>query len=79
MKIPYGESNFKKVISNKFLYIDKTPYIKTLEDESSFNILLRPRRFGKSLFLSSLYYYYDIAHKDLFHDLFGNLYDAPAP
>ncbi len=73
MKIPYGESNFKKIISNNFLYIDKTAYVRTLEDVSSFNILLRPRRFGKSLFLSSLRYYYDIAYKDAFKDIFGGL------
>ena len=73
MKIPYGESNFKKIITNDFLYIDKTSYIETLEQHGNFNILLRPRRFGKSLFLSCLWYYYDIRFKDDFVALFGNL------
>jgi hypothetical protein len=73
MKIPYGESNFQKIITQGFLYIDKTPYIETLEENSSYNILLRPRRFGKSLFLSTLWYYYDISFKDDFTALFSGL------
>ncbi|HHB94079.1 MAG TPA: AAA family ATPase, partial [Campylobacterales bacterium] len=60
-KIIYGESNFKKIkINNDYLYIDKTNYIEKLENiNESFLIFLRPRRFGKSLFLSTLQYYYD--------------------
>ena len=60
-KIIYGESNFKKVkINNDYLYIDKTSHIESLENiNESFMIFLRPRRFGKSLFLSTLQYYYD--------------------
>uniref|UniRef100_UPI00405693B0 AAA family ATPase n=1 Tax=Candidatus Electrothrix sp. TaxID=2170559 RepID=UPI00405693B0 len=73
MKIPYGESNFKKIITQAFLYIDKTEYIAALEENGSYNILLRPRRFGKSLFLSSLWYYYDINFEEEFDALFGNL------
>ncbi len=56
-KIPYGESNFKKVIEDGFVYIDKTSYISKLEKAVSHIFLLRPRRFGKSLFLSMLEYY----------------------
>lgn len=74
MKIPYGQSNFKKVISQGFYYVDKTAYIRTLEDEGEYTVLLRPRRFGKSLFLSMLFYYYDIAHTDEFDTLFGHRY-----
>ncbi|MCI5146927.1 MAG: AAA family ATPase, partial [Candidatus Electrothrix sp. AR3] len=73
MKIPYGLSNFKDVISEGYLYIDKTAYIETLEQEGKFNILLRPRRFGKSLFLSTLWHYYDIRFKDAFEELFSGL------
>ncbi|MCK5854092.1 MAG: AAA family ATPase, partial [Sulfurovaceae bacterium] len=60
-KIIYGESNFKKVkINNDYFYIDKTKHIESLENlNESFMIFLRPRRFGKSLFLSTLQYYYD--------------------
>jgi hypothetical protein len=81
MKIPYGESDFRKIRTDNYLYIDKTAYIRQLEEQGSFNILLRPRRFGKSLFLSALQYYYDIHSKDEFEVLFGGLNagDNPTP
>lgn len=79
LKIPYGESNFKKVIKEGFVYIDKTHYIPQLEAVGSHLFLLRPRRFGKSLFLSMLEYYYDIAYKNEFETLFGHLAIAQAP
>ncbi|TXH66463.1 MAG: AAA family ATPase [Thiothrix sp.] len=78
-KIPYGESNFKKVIEEGFVYIDKTGYIPKLEVAGSHIFLLRPRRFGKSLFLSMLEYYYDVARKDEFEALFGKLYIGQHP
>ncbi|MFZ1568035.1 MAG: AAA family ATPase [Thiolinea sp.] len=78
-KIPYGESNFKKVIEEGFVYIDKTSYIPQLEAAGSHIFLLRPRRFGKSLFLSMLEYYYDVARKDEFEALFGKLYIGQHP
>ena len=79
MKIPYGLSNFKDVITEGYLYIDKTAYIEKLEQQGKFNLLLRPRRFGKSLFLSSLWYYYDIRFRDEFEAIFGNLYIGKNP
>ncbi len=79
MKIPYGLSNFKDVITEGYLYIDKTSYIEKLEQQGKFNILLRPRRFGKSLFLSSLWHYYDIRYKDDFNAIFSNLYIGKHP
>ncbi len=72
MKIPYGLSHYKTVIKEGYTYIDKTAYIKTLEETGRHNMLLRPRRFGKSLFLSMLWYYYDSNYKDDFESLFGN-------
>ena len=78
-KIPYGESNFKKVIEEGFVYIDKTDYIPKLEAAGSHIFLLRPRRFGKSLFLSMLEYYYDVARKNEFETLFGQLYIGQHP
>ena len=75
-KIIYGESNFRKIkITNEYFYIDKTQHIETLEAiNESFLIFLRPRRFGKSLFLSTLQYYYDenSAHEfdAIFHDTY---------
>ena len=79
MKIPYGESNFKKVITEGFVYLDKTDYIPQLEAAGSHLFLLRPRRFGKSLFLSMLEYYYDVAYQHEFDTLFGKLYIGQQP
>ncbi len=81
MPPPYGLSNFKDVIKEGYLYIDKTAYIERLEQAGKFNILLRPRRFGKSLFLSALQYYYDIHYKNEFETLFSGLVagDSPTP
>lgn len=79
MKIPYGQSNYRKVIRNGFHYVDKTAFVRTLEDEGDYNILLRPRRFGKSLFLSMLWYYYDANFKHEFETLFGHLAIAKDP
>ncbi len=81
MKIPYGESDFRKIRTGSYLYIDKTAYIHQLEEQGSFNILLRPRRFGKSLFLSTLLHYYDVHEKSHFKALFSGLGigDNPTP
>ena len=80
MKIPYGESNFKNVIENDYYYIDKSQHIKYLENcNSNYVFLLRPRRFGKSLFVSMLEHYYGIEHKDEFQQLFGKLHIGKNP
>ncbi|KZL88608.1 ATP-binding protein [Clostridium magnum] len=74
-KLPYGISNFKNLIEDKYLYIDKTEYIEKIENfHSPYIIFLRPRRFGKSLFTSVLANYYDINEKDNFEKLFGETY-----
>jgi len=80
-KIIYGESNFKKIkINNDYFYIDKTKFIETLENTNeSFLIFLRPRRFGKSLFLSTLQYYYDENSKDEFDAIFHDTYIGKNP
>ena len=79
MKIPYGLSNFKQVITDGYAYVDKTDYIAKLEDSGRHIILLRPRRFGKSLLLSAMEYYYDTQHATEFDTLFGNLYLGKHP
>jgi len=79
MKLPYGESNFRKIITQGHTYIDRTDCIARLEENGSYHVLLRPRRFGKSLFLSMLEHYYDVRHKDDFGLLFGNLYIGKHP
>jgi hypothetical protein len=78
--ILYGVSNFKDIINDNAYYIDKTMYIERLEKPTNkYAFFFRPRRFGKSLFLSTLEYYYDILHKDDFERLFGELYIGKNP
>jgi hypothetical protein len=59
--------------------VDKTMYIEKMEQEGNFLFLIRPRRFGKSIFLSMLRCYYDINLKDRFQELFQGLYVAGHP
>ncbi|MDR2756474.1 MAG: ATP-binding protein [Planctomycetaceae bacterium] len=74
-QLPYGNADFQNIRMNNFVYVDKTCFIETLEQESSSSqLFIRPRRFGKSLFLSTLAYYYDINYADEFEQLFGGLY-----
>ena len=74
-KIPYGVSNFKKLRKDNYIYMDKTKYIEKLESYGEpYIFFLRPCRFGKSLFISTLEYYYDCNNQDDFNELFGNLY-----
>jgi hypothetical protein len=79
MKLPYGISNFKSLITGGYAYIDKTDYIAKLEEAGKYQILLRPRRFGKSLFLSALEHYYDIRYQADFETLFSTLYIGKHP
>lgn len=79
-KLPYGISNYEELIADNYYYVDKTMYIKQLEELSEKRIMfLRPRKFGKTLFTSTLSYYYDINSKDKFEKLFGNTYIGKHP
>ncbi len=72
--IGYAQADFKTLIADENLYIDRTTFIRTMENHSNRNLIfVRPRRFGKSLWLSILQYYYGIDYKDKFETLFGNL------
>ncbi|MFO7748792.1 MAG: AAA family ATPase, partial [Desulfobacteraceae bacterium] len=72
MKFPYGISDFKKLITKGYFYCDRTDKIPLLEKTDS-QLFIRPRRFGKSLVLSMLENYYDVAQKDEFAPIFGPL------
>ena len=72
MKFPYGISDFKKVITKGYFYCDRTDRIPLLEESDS-QLFIRPRRFGKSLVLSMLENYYDVAKADEFDQIFGHL------
>ena len=78
-RVPYGVSNFKKIIKFNQYYVDKTMYIPMLEDQPDYLIFIRPRRVGKSLFLSMLETYYDCNLKDQFKELFGELWIGSHP
>ena len=71
-KIPYGICNYRKLQEEGYVYIDKTSYLERLENVGSTLVYLRPGRFGKTLFTSMMYYYYDIKSKSLFDTLFKN-------
>ena len=80
INILYGESDFKTLIVEDWFYQDRTIFIEKLEKWSSkYPVFLRPRRFGKSLFVSKLHYYYGLEYKDDFPMLFGNLYIGQQP
>lgn len=73
-KIPYGIADFRTLIQSDCYYVDRTQFIKKLEECSNYLFFLRPRRFGKSLTISMLEYYYGLQFKDEFDSLFLNLY-----
>ena len=74
-KLPYGISDYGRLVENDYYYIDKTKYIEELENLSEpYIIFLRPRKFGKTLFTSTLENYYDIKKVDEFEKLYGNTY-----
>ncbi len=73
MKFPYGLSNFNALITEGYYYCDRTGRVPVLEDAGKYLLFIRPRRFGKSLLLSMLSHYYDMANKDRFAELFGGL------
>ena len=77
--IPYGMTDFPAIIRNNYYYVDKTEYIRQIEQTARFFFFVRPRRFGKSLFLNMLECYYDCKTEKQFDELFGNLYVGKHP
>ncbi len=73
MRFPYGIADFHKIREEGYFYVDRSDRIALLEEAGSQLLLLRPRRFGKSLWLSTLENYYDLARADDFERLFGGL------
>ena len=58
-QVPYGVADFESVIELDLYYVDKTMYLAELEKQPDTLIFIRPRRFGKSLFISMMRAYYD--------------------
>ena len=77
--IPYGISDFNRMRNENFYFVDKTMYLPFIENMSSYLFLIRPRRFGKSLFLSMMRTYYDILQRDNFDKYFGDLWIGSHP
>ncbi len=73
MHFPYGIADFRKIREGGYFYVDRTDRIALIEEAGSQLLFLRPRRFGKSLWLSTLENYYDLARADDFERLFGGL------
>ena len=77
-RIPYGEADFKRIRSNGWLYVDKTRFVHDLEEER-YVFLIRPRRFGKSCWVSLLANYYDRKRADEFAAVFGGTHLGRQP
>lgn len=78
MKFPYGMADFKEIVTEDYYYCDRTDKIPLLEKAKS-QLFIRPRRFGKSLLLSMLENYYDVAEKEDFEKIFGGLHIGNKP
>lgn len=78
-RVPYGIQDFVQVIEQNCYYVDKTAYIPKLEDCPNNLFCIRPRRFGKSVFLSMLHAYYDCRTKNKFQEWFGDLWIGKHP
>ena len=77
-KIPIGVQSFEKLITGSFLYVDKTEYLYQLVHSNAPYFLSRPRRFGKSLLLSTMKAYWE-GKRELFHGLAIEKLEADNP
>ena len=78
-QVPYGVADFESVIELDLYYVDKTMYLAELEKQPDTLIFIRPRRFGKSLFISMMRAYYDKSKAKDFDTLFGSLWISSHP
>ncbi len=79
-KLPCGISDYERIITNNYYYVDKTKYIEILENlPQPYIMFLRPRKFGKTLFTSTIENYYDIKKKDKFEELYKDTYIGKHP
>lgn len=77
--IPYGVSDFSRLVGQDYYYVDKTHFLPLIEDMANYLLWVRPRRFGKSVFLTMMRAYYDMSQKDRFEQRFGNLWIGKHP
>ncbi len=77
--IPYGLTDFVRIRTENYYYVDKTSFIEKIEMQPSYLFLIRPRRFGKSMTLAMLETYYDIRYANRFDEIFKGLYIGEHP
>ena len=78
--LPIGREDFKEIRENDFYYVDKTKYIEELLlDGTQVKLFCRPRRFGKTLSMSTLRYFFDIKNGEENRKLFDGLYISNSP
>ncbi|HEX3554074.1 MAG TPA: AAA family ATPase [Thermoanaerobaculia bacterium] len=73
IELPYGIADFRRIRQQGMVYVDRTAYLQAIERLGSALVFLRPRRFGKSLWLQTLANYYDLRRAGEFSSLFGGL------
>jgi len=78
-KIPYGISDYARMTKEDYYYVDKTSFIETVESSAPFLFLIRPRRFGKSLWINTMKSYYDVNSANQFEQLFKETYIGQHP
>ena len=78
-RLPYGVADYTWIKSQNRYCADKTMFIPKMEEAGDFLYLIRPRRFGKSVFLTMLQAYYDIEKKDSFHTTFKDTWIESHP
>ncbi len=78
-RIPYGIADYRRMKLDNMYYVDKTRFIPLIEAAPYYLFFIRPRRFGKSLWLSLLQHYYDINARDEFDALFGDTWIGSHP
>ena len=79
--IPYGVGSYDTIKEKNYYYIDKTHYLHEIENAGRYLFFIRPRRFGKTLFLSLMESYYDINNKKRFEEFFKGtaIFENPTP
>jgi len=80
-RLPLGVSDFRQLRESDYYFVDKTQYIKRMEEYGDFLFFTRPRRFGKSLFISMMMEYYDLLAQNRFEREFKGtwIYSHPTP
>ncbi len=73
IKFPYGIADFLRIRRDGMVYVDRTAHLRDVENLGDVLVFLRPRRFGKSLWLHTLATYYDVRHAGDFDRIFGGL------